>query len=796
MEPDGIVKACTPHWRITSASNTAMKMASAYSRTSDLRRAGAWASRGAGASGRVSVSFIGRSALEDRQERLLRHLDLADLLHALLALLLLLEQLPLARDVAPIALGGDVIAHGLDGLARDHAAADGRLDGDFIELPRNDPAELLGQALALLVGLVPVHDHRQGVHGIAVEQDVELDHVRLAELEEVVVEGGVALGDRLELVVEVHHDLGEREVELDVAPLAEVLERLVLAALVLGELVDLAHELGGHEDRAPDVRLLDALELVHGRQLRGILDLDGLALGGDHAEADAGGGDDQGEIELALEPLLDDLEVEHAQEAAAEPVAEGERGLGLEVERAVVELELLEGVPESLVVRILDRVEPREHHGLGVAIAGAGLGRRPQDVGDGLPHLRVGHALDRGGQVPDLAGGQLLHRPHVGGEHPDLLDFVRLAVRHEEDAHAGPHAAVDEADVDDHALIGIVEGVEDEGLEGRLGVTGGRRDTRDDGLEHLGHARPMLGGDGQRLVAVEPQRLGDLGARALDVGGGQVDLVDDGDDLEPAIVGEVEVSEGLRLDPLARVHHQERPLAGRERAGNLVGKVHVAGRVDQVERVLPSVAGRVEQAHGVRLDGDAPFLLQVHRVEDLAHGLLGVHGPRERQQPVRQRGLAVVDVGDDGEVADMRGRHRSQDNTRGNIVGQRGRRAPAGTTAPSSRTTPGPIRACAPMRAPAPTTQSRSSAPAPTETRSQRTAPATDAAGPIWQPGPRTVAGPTRQFSSSRLPAPMTTGAAASTPTPRATSSAIHRREAPGPSGMTSVATRPARRSS
>src|SRR6266852_2515406 len=318
MEPDGIVKACTPHWRITSASNTAMKMASAYSRTRDLRRAGAWASRGAGASGRVSVSFIGRSALEDRQERLLRHLDLADLLHALLALLLLLEQLALARDVAAVALGGDILAHGLDSLARDHAAADGRLDGDFIELPRNDGAQLLGQALALLVGLVPVHDDGQGVHGIAVEQDVELDHVRLAELEEVVVERGVALGDRLELVVEVHHDLGEREVELDVAALAEVLQRLVLAALVLGELVDLAHELGGHEHRAPDVRLLDALELVHGGQLRGILDLDGLALGGDDPEAHAGGGDDEGEVELALEALLDDLEMEHAQEAAAE----------------------------------------------------------------------------------------------------------------------------------------------------------------------------------------------------------------------------------------------------------------------------------------------------------------------------------------------------------------------------------------------------------------------------------------------------------------------------------------------
>src|ERR1700675_1111168 len=188
MEPDGMVKACTPHWRITSASSTAMKMASAYSRTSDLRRVGAGASTGAGASDSVSVGCIRRSALEDRQERLLRRLDLADLLHAFLALLLFLEQLALSRDVAAVALGCDVLAHGLDGLARDDPAAYGRLDGDLVQLPRDDAAKLFGQRLALLVGLVAVGDDAQRVHRVAVEDDVELDHVRLAELEEVVVE--------------------------------------------------------------------------------------------------------------------------------------------------------------------------------------------------------------------------------------------------------------------------------------------------------------------------------------------------------------------------------------------------------------------------------------------------------------------------------------------------------------------------------------------------------------------------------------------------------------------------------
>src|SRR5712692_48481 len=319
-----------------------MKIASAYSRTSDFLRAGA-AAGAAVSSGRVWRSFM-RLALENRQEGLLRHLDLSDLFHALLAFLLLLEQLALPRDVAAVAFRGDVLAHGLDRLAGDDPAADRRLNGDLVELTRNHAPELLGQRLALVVGLVAMDDDAERVHRVAVEQDVELHHVRFPELQEVVIEGGVALGDGLELVVEVHHDLGQREVEGDVHALAEVLERLVLPPLLLGQLVELAHELGWHEDGAPHVGLLDPLDLVRRRQLRRVLDLDDLALGRDDAETHAGRRDDQREVELALEALLHDLEVQHPQEAAAEAVTEGQGGLRLEAECRVVELELLQRV--------------------------------------------------------------------------------------------------------------------------------------------------------------------------------------------------------------------------------------------------------------------------------------------------------------------------------------------------------------------------------------------------------------------------------------------------------------------
>jgi hypothetical protein len=60
----------------------------------------------------------------------------------------------------------------------------------------------------------------------------------------------------------------------------------------------------------------------------------------------------------------------------------------------------------------------------------------------------------------------------------------------------------------------------------------------------------------------------------------------------------------------------------------------------------------------VHADGDAAFALQVHAVERL--GLDVALGDRAglEQELVGQRALAVVDVRDDAEVANVRGRRR------------------------------------------------------------------------------------------------------------------------------------------
>src|SRR6478752_4495457 len=55
--------------------------------------------------------FVG-TGIEDGEKRLLRNVDAADRLHALLAFLLLGPQFSLARDVAAVTFGGHVLAHG------------------------------------------------------------------------------------------------------------------------------------------------------------------------------------------------------------------------------------------------------------------------------------------------------------------------------------------------------------------------------------------------------------------------------------------------------------------------------------------------------------------------------------------------------------------------------------------------------------------------------------------------------------------------------------------------------------
>ena len=120
-------------------------------------------------------------------------------------------------------------------------------------------------------------------------------------------------------------------------------------------------------------------------------------------------------------------------------------------------------------------------------------------------------------------------------------------------------------------------------------VGGGRR--CDDRLEDLVDARALLRARENRAARVEADDLLDLPPRFVRLRAGQIDLVDDRNDLEVVLDREVGVGERLRLDALRRVDQQQRAFARRQRPRDFVREVDVAGRVDQIEDVVLAVVG-------------------------------------------------------------------------------------------------------------------------------------------------------------------------------------------------------------
>ena len=236
---------------------------------------------------------------------------------------------------------------------------------------------------------------------------------------------------------------------------------------------------------------------------------------------------------------------------------------------------------------------------------------------------------------------------------PHLHHLASGAGGHQQHLLLPADAAVKQAHKDDDAAVVVVLAVENQRLERGGGIAGRGGDVRHNVLQHGLDVQTRLGGNFRRVLRGQTDDLLDLVLDALGIGGREVDFVDNGQDFQVVVQREVGVRERLRFDALACVHDQHRAFAGREGTADLVVEVHMPRRVDEVEGVALPVGGRIVQTHGAGLDGDAALLLQLHVVEDLIlHDAL-LHRAAFFDQAVGEGGLAVVNVRDDGKIADV-----------------------------------------------------------------------------------------------------------------------------------------------
>ncbi len=222
---------------------------------------------------------------------------------------------------------------------------------------------------------------------------------------------------------------------------------------------------------------------------------------------------------------------------------------------------------------------------------------------------------------------------------------------HEQYLVLRPQHAVDHPHQHHHADVVVEPGIGDQGLERRIRIAGWRRDAGNDGLQHILDALPGLGRTEHRVLGRNADDVLDFLDHPVRLGRGQVDLVQHRHHFHAQLNRRVAVGHGLRLDPLGGVDHQQGAFAGRQRAAHFIGEIDVARGIDQVELIGLAISRLVTQGCGLGLDGDAALPLQVHGIEHLGLHLAVGQAAAQVDDAIRQRGFAVVDVGDDGKVS-------------------------------------------------------------------------------------------------------------------------------------------------
>ncbi len=79
----------------------------------------------------------------------------------------------------------------------------------------------------------------------------------------------------------------------------------------------------------------------------------------------------------------------------------------------------------------------------------------------------------------------------------------------------------------------------------------------------------------------------------------------------------------------------------------------MAGCVHEIENIGFAVFGFVIQPNRLCFDGDPAFALDIHRIKNLFHHFTLSQAPCVLDQAVGERGFSMVDMGNDGKIADL-----------------------------------------------------------------------------------------------------------------------------------------------
>ena len=242
---------------------------------------------------------------------------------------------------------------------------------------------------------------------------------------------------------------------------------------------------------------------------------------------------------------------------------------------------------------------------------------------------------------------------HFWCKDADLFDFIMRIRAHHQNALALFHHTIDNAHQNDDAQISIIPAIHQQSLQGRSLITLGGWQTCDYGFQHKINAYARLCRNWHSIGSIKADHILDLLFDAIRLCGGQINLIEHRHNFMAGIEGLIDIGKGLRFNALRGIDNKQRAFTGCQRARDFIGKVHMAGRVHQIEDIILTILGPVIEAHGLGLDGDAAFTLDIHGIKHLLNHIAFCQAACRLNQTIRQRRLAVVDMRHNGEIANI-----------------------------------------------------------------------------------------------------------------------------------------------
>ena len=220
------------------------------------------------------------------------------------------------------------------------------------------------------------------------------------------------------------------------------------------------------------------------------------------------------------------------------------------------------------------------------------------------------------------------------------------------DRIASLQRAFHHATLQNHSSILIEMGVEDQGFQRRVRIALGTWQLFDDAGQHVFNPIASLCRNRDRLKRIEPQfRINLLRARSTSAAGRSILLITGsssdhvpgpGRGWQPSAPRPPE----KHRQPSTRLHTPSGSAV--LRAKNQRGQAYRSDSADSLDR-----PGTVGERNRIALDRNAPFTLDIHRVEHLVVELTLRHAATGLDQSIGQSRLTMINMGDNAKVTNM-----------------------------------------------------------------------------------------------------------------------------------------------